>query len=118
MTIATLKVPDDFATTSGRAWFVNPFDTIPAWGALAAIVPGFILTVLFFFDHNVSSLLSQARARPRRTAHNTQPTRTRTAHNTHTSQSTQHAHAFTALPGARPLRTAHNTQHTRSHSCS
>jgi len=60
MTIATLKVPDDFATTSGRDWFVNPFQNIPAWGAAVAFIPGFILTVLFFFDHNVSSLLCQA----------------------------------------------------------
>ena len=27
LTIATLKVPDHFATTSGRNWFVNPFDS-------------------------------------------------------------------------------------------
>jgi len=58
-TIATLKVGDDFAPTNGRAWFVNPFDC-PAWGAFAAILPGLILTILFFFDHNVSSLLCQA----------------------------------------------------------
>jgi len=59
-TIAMLKVPQDFATTSGREWFVNPFANIPAWGAFAAFPPGLILTVLFFFDHNVSSLLCQA----------------------------------------------------------
>jgi len=32
---------------------------LPVWAIFAAIIPGFILTVLFFFDHNVSSLLSQ-----------------------------------------------------------
>ena len=58
MTINTLQVPDEFGTTSGREWFVNPFDC-PAWGVFVAIIPAAVLTVLFFFDHNVSSLLCQ-----------------------------------------------------------
>ncbi|GAB5362019.1 hypothetical protein AAMO2058_000762200 [Amorphochlora amoebiformis] len=56
--IETLSVPDTFETTSGRSWLVNLGDIHPG-AAIGAIIPGFILTVLFFFDHNVSSLLSQ-----------------------------------------------------------
>jgi len=59
MTIATLDVPDSFATTSGRdSWLINPLDC-PVWAIFVAIAPALILTVLFFFDHNVSSLLCQ-----------------------------------------------------------
>ena len=32
---------------------------IPVWGVFSAILPGFIICVLFFFDHNVSSLMAQ-----------------------------------------------------------
>lgn len=58
-TIETLAVPSSFGTSSGRGWLVNPLDC-DTWAIFAAIIPGFILTVLFFFDHNVSSLLCQA----------------------------------------------------------
>ena len=52
-------MPDSFATTSGRtSWFVNPADC-PVWAIFVALAPALILTVLFFFDHNVSSLLCQ-----------------------------------------------------------
>jgi len=57
--IEKLDVPDRFDTTSGRAWLIDLTD-IPVWAAFAAILPGFIITVLFFFDHNVSSLMAQA----------------------------------------------------------
>jgi len=53
-----LVVPSSFGTTSGRAWLV-PLDGLPTWAVFAALVPALVLTVLFFFDHNVSSLLSQ-----------------------------------------------------------
>merc|ERR1719203_1352408 len=33
---------------------------MPGWGIALALAPAAILTVLFFFDHNVSSLLAQA----------------------------------------------------------
>eukprot|EP00640_Fibrocapsa_japonica_P000600 CAMPEP_0113946192 /NCGR_PEP_ID=MMETSP1339-20121228/55365_1 /TAXON_ID=94617 /ORGANISM="Fibrocapsa japonica" /LENGTH=640 /DNA_ID=CAMNT_0000952161 /DNA_START=51 /DNA_END=1972 /DNA_ORIENTATION=+ /assembly_acc=CAM_ASM_000762 len=56
--IIKLQVPDTFEATSGRDWLVDLSD-IEGWAIVAAIVPGFILTVLFFFDHNVSSLLAQ-----------------------------------------------------------
>jgi len=58
-TIATLEVPDKFGPTlEGRSWFIDPSDC-PVWAIFVAIIPAFILTVLFFFDHNVSSLLCQ-----------------------------------------------------------
>jgi len=59
-TIATLEVPSSFGPTAqGRSWLINPMDC-PPWAIGFAIVPAFFLTVLFFFDHNVSSLLCQA----------------------------------------------------------
>uniref|UniRef100_A0A0G4H0X3 Bicarbonate transporter-like transmembrane domain-containing protein n=1 Tax=Chromera velia CCMP2878 TaxID=1169474 RepID=A0A0G4H0X3_9ALVE len=59
--VPRLPVPNTFQLTSSErdSWLVNFFD-IPWWGGILAIIPGFILTVLFFFDHNVSSLLCQA----------------------------------------------------------
>eukprot|EP01135_Chromosphaera_perkinsii_P001340 Nk52_evm67s164 gene=Nk52_evmTU67s164 len=56
--IPKLDVPNSFQTTSGRSWVINIFD-IDVYAIFLAILPAFILTVLFFFDHNVSSLLSQ-----------------------------------------------------------
>lgn len=56
--IKTLDVPDTFETSSGRSWLVDLGD-ISAGAIILAIIPGFILTILFFFDHNVSSLLAQ-----------------------------------------------------------
>ena len=58
-TIDTLAVPSTFGTTSGRGWFVNPLDC-PVGSIFIAIGPAIVLTILFFFDHNVSSLLCQA----------------------------------------------------------
>mmetsp|Transcript_16326 Transcript_16326/g.33115 ORF Transcript_16326/g.33115 Transcript_16326/m.33115 type:complete len:576 (-) Transcript_16326:245-1972(-) len=58
--IEKLQVPDTFETTSGRSWLVDLGDIHPG-AAVGAIIPGFILTVLFFFDHNVSSLLAQSK---------------------------------------------------------
>lgn len=54
-----LTVPSDFTTTEeGRSWFVDLTD-IEGWAIAAAIIPGVIITVLFVFDHNVSSLMAQ-----------------------------------------------------------
>jgi hypothetical protein len=56
--IEKLDMPDSFGTTNGRTWLVD-LTSIPTWAIFAAILPGFIITVLFFFDHNVSSLMAQ-----------------------------------------------------------
>jgi hypothetical protein len=54
-----MSVPSGgFDTTSGRPWLVD-LSATPPWAVCAAIVPGIITTVLFYFDHNVSSLLAQ-----------------------------------------------------------
>lgn len=58
--IDTLEIPSSFQTTSGRSSWLVSLDTIPTWGVFTALLPGFITTVLFIFDHNVSSLLAQA----------------------------------------------------------
>ena len=58
-TIATLEVPSSFGPTfTGRSWLVPLFD-LSFVGVLVALPFGFFLTVLFFFDHNVSSILCQ-----------------------------------------------------------
>ena len=56
--IPTLYIPETFETTTGRGWLVDMSD-IPVWGVFAAFFPGLIIAILFFFDHNVSSLLAQ-----------------------------------------------------------
>jgi boron transporter len=56
--VRRLEVPKTFSTTNDRAWLVD-FSVLPAWAIFAAILPGFIITVLFFFDHNISSLMAQ-----------------------------------------------------------
>lgn len=58
--VPMLFIPQEFVTTSGRGWVVDLTD-IPVWGVFASIFPGFIITVLFFFDHNVSSIMAQHR---------------------------------------------------------
>ncbi|KAJ3043115.1 Boron transporter 1 [Rhizophlyctis rosea] len=56
-----LVVPSDkpfLTTTNGRSWLPD-YTSLPTWAIFAAIIPAAILTVLIFFDHNVSSLLAQ-----------------------------------------------------------
>lgn len=57
--IPSLFVPLKFGTTSGRAWLVD-FTDISIAGIFSAILPAAIISVLFFFDHNVSSIMTQA----------------------------------------------------------
>ena len=54
----TLDFPDLFDT--GESWTViTRLNNLATWQIFAAMVPGFIITVLYFFDHNVSSQLGQ-----------------------------------------------------------
>lgn len=53
-----LAVPESFSTTTGRSWFVDLTD-LPGYAIAVAFLLGMVLTILFFFDHNVSSLLAQ-----------------------------------------------------------
>ena len=56
--IPRVQVADSFETTADRDWFIDLTD-IEVWAIFVAIIPGFIITVLFVFDHNVSSLMAQ-----------------------------------------------------------
>ncbi|MBL4686560.1 MAG: hypothetical protein JKY37_18335 [Nannocystaceae bacterium] len=51
--VATLDVPDQFQTTSGRGWLVDPFEA-PAWVWGASIVPAVLVSVLLFLDQNIT----------------------------------------------------------------
>ncbi|KAK2748898.1 hypothetical protein FQN57_007181 [Myotisia sp. PD_48] len=54
----TLHVPSSFRPTSlERDIFFVEFWKIPVRWAFAAIVPGIIITMLFYFDHEISSII-------------------------------------------------------------
>ena len=57
--IKNVETPNEFGTSNGRAWIADLSD-LPIWAIFAAIIPGIIITILFFFDHNVSSIMAQA----------------------------------------------------------
>jgi hypothetical protein len=48
-----LAVPHEFATTTGRAWVVNPMDA-PVWFWAASIPIAGLATVLMFLDQNIT----------------------------------------------------------------
>ena len=56
--LLTLPVTQAFRTTSGRGWLVD-FWTLPPTDIFTALPFGILLTILFYFDHNVSSLMAQ-----------------------------------------------------------
>ncbi|KAL5334365.1 HCO3 transporter family-domain-containing protein [Aspergillus crustosus] len=54
----TLPISESFRPSSpDRTRFVVEFWELPATWVFAAIIPGLIITVLFFFDHEVSSII-------------------------------------------------------------
>ncbi|KAF4553426.1 HCO3- transporter-like protein 1 [Elsinoe fawcettii] len=54
----TLPVSDTFRPTlPTRSQFLVPFWELPVAWVFAAIIPGLIITMLFFFDHEVSSII-------------------------------------------------------------
>ncbi|PLB45878.1 hypothetical protein P170DRAFT_512490 [Aspergillus steynii IBT 23096] len=54
----TLPVSHSFKPTSpDRDKFIVEFWTLPVGWVFAAIIPGMIITILFFFDHEVSSII-------------------------------------------------------------
>jgi hypothetical protein len=58
--VPRLVVPSNFKPSMEREWI--PLEAIrntPLWGVFAAILPALVLTGLLFFDHNISSMLSQ-----------------------------------------------------------
>ncbi|MGY8770528.1 MAG: PTS sugar transporter subunit IIA [Pirellulales bacterium] len=52
--LEVLQAPDEFGTTSGRSWLVNPMDA-PMWARFAAAVPALLVTVLVFLDQNITA---------------------------------------------------------------
>lgn len=56
-----LQAPSVFGpSTPGRSWLdAGAISDTPTWAVFAAILPAAVLTSLLFFDHNISSLLSQ-----------------------------------------------------------
>lgn len=65
--VAILKYPisQAYQPTTDRPWFV-PFWEIPVKWWFIAIPFGALVTALFYYDHNVSSLMAQARHYPLR----------------------------------------------------
>lgn len=43
-----------------REWLINPTEGISTKGIFGALFPAFMLYLLFFIDHNISSILTQA----------------------------------------------------------
>jgi boron transporter len=61
----TLPVSGAFQPASGRSWLVHFWDLDGYWVGVAFPF-GLVLWILFFFDHNVSSLMAQASTFPLR----------------------------------------------------
>jgi hypothetical protein len=48
-----LTIPNQFATTSGRAWLI-PLMDLPVWARWGAFLPALMATVLLFLDQNIT----------------------------------------------------------------
>jgi len=51
-----LPAPDQFGTTSGRDWLIDPWG-IPVWARFLCIIPAFFVTILVFLDQNITARL-------------------------------------------------------------
>lgn len=47
------KIPEQFATTTGRPWLVDIWD-LPTWGIFAAMGPAVMACILLFLDQNIT----------------------------------------------------------------
>lgn len=65
VSLERLPVSKAFFPTSDRSWFVNFWD-VSAAEVFLALPFGLLLTILFWFDHNVSSLIAQGTEFPLR----------------------------------------------------
>jgi hypothetical protein len=63
--VTSLPVSKAFFPTRDRSWFVNPGD-LSVGDIFLALPFGLLLTILFWFDHNVSSLIAQGTEFPLR----------------------------------------------------
>ena len=55
-----ITAPWDWQPTADRAWVVDPLQGIGLKGIFGAMIPGLMIFLLFFIDHIVSSILTQA----------------------------------------------------------
>jgi hypothetical protein len=51
--LPALKIPETFATTTGRPWLV-PLMDLPVWARWASLIPAIMATVLLFLDQNIT----------------------------------------------------------------
>lgn len=54
--LPALPVPETFQPTAERSWFVNPMDA-PRWVWLASALPAMLLTILVWFNQNITARL-------------------------------------------------------------
>uniref|UniRef100_A0A7S1UPF3 Bicarbonate transporter-like transmembrane domain-containing protein n=1 Tax=Grammatophora oceanica TaxID=210454 RepID=A0A7S1UPF3_9STRA len=54
--LPVLKLPTQFATTTGRPWWIPLLD-LPTWARWGAAVPALLATVLLFLDQNITARL-------------------------------------------------------------
>ena len=57
--LETLDVPETFAPTIDRAWFVNPLDA-PAWVIGLTPLPALLLTILIWTNQNITARLANS----------------------------------------------------------
>ena len=52
-------IPEEFTTTTGRAWVVDIF-AVPTWVIFGSIVPAIMATILLFLDQNITTNIVNA----------------------------------------------------------
>jgi mannitol/fructose-specific phosphotransferase system IIA component (Ntr-type) len=57
--LPSLQAPDALGTTSGRAWFVNPFD-VPGWVLAATAIPALLAALLIAVNQNITGRIISA----------------------------------------------------------
>lgn len=55
--LVTMAVPEAFAPTMERSWFVNPLDA-PRWVWFASALPAMLLTILIWVNQNITARLA------------------------------------------------------------
>mmetsp|Transcript_10860 Transcript_10860/g.25254 ORF Transcript_10860/g.25254 Transcript_10860/m.25254 type:complete len:613 (+) Transcript_10860:293-2131(+) len=55
-----IRAPWNWQPSVDRPWIIDPMKDIPTKGIFGALFPAFMLYLLFFIDHNISSILTQA----------------------------------------------------------
>jgi len=55
-----VKVPWNWQPTVDRSWIIHPLEGIGTKGIFGAMFPALLIFLLFFVDHNIGSILTQA----------------------------------------------------------